>query len=161
MDFRISRSSVDGLDDSHLFWAVIEPVWPDASVDDELKHIASATPGQRAIYVATLFIREVDNGGLAQFFSNSSGMYTEELLKGLRLLGADQYASVVEQASRIFPEGKVPIDREERANLMRAIPKGELKQVLEPLEDELFGEERLWPFFRKYIELHPQEFFVE
>jgi hypothetical protein len=140
---------------------VFSRVAPDASVDYELNHIASATPGQRAIYLATLFIREVDNGGLAQFFSNSSGMYTEELLNGLRLLGANQHASVVEQASRIFPEGKVPIDREERANFMRTIPKGKLKQVLEPFEEELFGEERLWPFFRKYIELHPQEFFVE
>jgi len=76
MDFRIPRSTVEGLHDGAFFWALIEPVWPDASVEDELSHIALATRGQRALYVVTLCIREICNGGLEQFFSNSSGMYS-------------------------------------------------------------------------------------
>jgi hypothetical protein len=95
MNFRIPRSKVAGLDDASYFWALIGPIWPDASVDDELKHIALGTPGQRALYVVTLCIREVCNGGLEQFFSNSNGMYAAEVSKALRLLGATEHAAAL------------------------------------------------------------------
>ncbi len=58
-DLRVSRAAVVGLDDEALSWAVIEPVWPDAGVKDELAHVGKATVGQRAFYVTTLFAREV------------------------------------------------------------------------------------------------------
>src|SRR4051812_1516732 len=118
MEFRISRSQANGLSGDDLLWAVMEPVWPDASVRDELQHIAPATPGQRAVYVATLFIREVDNGGLHQFFFNSSGQYAEEVVRGLRLLGLDEEGDLLERSFSIFPQGRVPHDWRDRRRLL-------------------------------------------
>jgi hypothetical protein len=159
MDFRISRSAVEGLGEAALFWAVIEPLWPDASVIDELAHIKLATPGQRALYVVTLCIREVCNGGLDQFFSNSSGMYSEDVRKSLRLLGAKEHATAFEKALKVFPGERVPVDQEDRQTLLEAIPKARRKAFFKPLEEKFFGEERIWPNFQKYIETHPHEFF--
>ena len=161
MDFRISRSSVDGMDDAGLFWALIEPVWPDEAVADELRHIAMATPGQRALYVTTLFIREVDNGGLEQFFHNSSGMYAESVCDAFRLLGANEYASVFERALSIFPSGQVPLRQSYRIRVLESIPKQTRMELFKSLEEQLLGEDRLWPFFRNYVAAHPAEFFID
>jgi hypothetical protein len=161
MDFRIPRSTVDGLDEAEFFWALIEPVWPDASVDDELAHIALATPGQRALYIVTLCIREVCNGGLDQFFSNSSGMYADEVRKALRLLKANEHAAAFEKAMKVFPGARVPVDRDDRQSLLEAIPKARRKAIFKPLQEEFFGEERIWPYFQKYVDEHPSEFFAD
>src|SRR5262245_55475021 len=145
MDFRISRSSVEGMWEEDFLWAVIEPLWPDASVEDELEHIAAATPGQRAIYVATVFLREVDNGGLEQFFSNSSGMYAGEVRKALRLLEAHEHAAAFEKALKIFPDSEAPVDRGERESLLDEIPRAHLERLMEPLNQQLCGEQYLQP----------------
>src|SRR5262249_32215993 len=148
MDFRIPRSKVAGLDESDYFWALIEPVWPDdpsMSLEDELAHISLATPGQRALYVVTLCIREVCNGGFEQFFCNSSGMYASEVREGLRLLGADEYAAAFEKALKVFPEAEVPLDQEERQSVIEWIPKARRSAFFAPLEEEFYEEHRIWP----------------
>jgi len=161
MDFRIPRSSVVGLkDEGDYFWALIERVWPEEAVG-ELERLKSATPGQRALYVTTLFVREVDNGGLDQFFSNSSGMYASEVRKAFRLLGADEHAAAFEKAIKIFPGGRPPLDQEDRQNLLEDIPEARRRAFFEPLEQDLYGEHRLWPYFQKYVDMHPNEFFLD
>ncbi|MEW6620622.1 MAG: DUF4375 domain-containing protein [bacterium] len=159
-DYRISKSTVKGMNDEELFWKVIEPIWPNSSVIDELKHISYGSPGQRAIYTTTLFMREVDNGGLQQFFWNSSGIYSEEVLKGFRLLGMTLHAEILSQAFKFFPDGKVPLDRNIRQKFLD-IPEDQLEAYFEPLNEQLYGEEQLYPFFKRYIELHPEEFFID
>ena len=164
-DFRISKSTVQNLDEEALFWAVIKPIWPDNSVEDELEHISQGTPGQRALYATTLFMREVDNGGLEQFFWNSSGLYSEEVLKGFELLGMHHHAELVRKAFSFFPNGKVPIDWEKREDYLES--KGydskvdQVKEFYSSLNDELYGEEKLYPYFKKYIETHGKDFFIE
>ena len=161
MDFRISRSSVSGMDDAAFFWALIEPLWPDVNVVDELRHLSAATPGQQALYATTVFLREVDNGGLEQFFYNSSGLYTEAVRVGLRLLGAAQHLAALEAAIGLFPGAQVPVDGEERAKAIQGITRERGRRVFEEMDDQLFGEDRLWPFFRRYVEKHPEEFFMD
>ena len=156
-DFRILRAMVEGADDDKLFWGLIEPIWPDSSVVDELQHIARCTPGQRAMYVTTLFMREVDNGGVEQFFHNSSGMYTQAVLEGLRLLEAYDHLAALQQAMSLFPAGMVPVDWDDRIAAVDRIP----KERFGPMNGQLYGEDRLWPFFRKYLAAHPEEFFSD
>ena len=119
-DYRISKSSVQGLNEEALFWAVIEPIWPDNSVADELEHLSQGTHGQRALYATTLFMREVDNGGLEQFYWNNSGLYSEEVLKGFQILGMNHHAELVRKALSFFPDGKAPIDLEKRRDYLES-----------------------------------------
>jgi hypothetical protein len=164
MDHRISRSLVDGLDDSGYFWGIVEPVWP-TSEDDETQLLAEATPGQRALYVLTLFMREVDNGGLDQFFYNSSGAYAKEVGRAFTLLGADRHASAFGESLAIFPGGEAPSNRDERIRLLHMTPTDERETYFRPLEGRLtgggLGERGLWPYFRRYIAEHPAELFTD
>jgi hypothetical protein len=163
-DFRISRSQVDGLDDESLCWAVVEPIWPDMHVDDELTHIARGTAGQRAVYSTMLFAREVDNGGLQQFFRNSSGLYWRNVLEGLNLLGADNHLSAFNTILRIFPESNPSLDQRERVSVLRSLSETQ-KTSLRVAEDRIYGaggfEQLLVPLWKQYIEAHPAEFFAD
>jgi hypothetical protein len=59
----------------------------------------------------------------------------------------------------VFPQARVPRDHDERRELLESIPKS--KAILAPLDDVFFGEERIWPYFRKYVDAHPPEFFLD
>jgi len=162
-DFRIPRATTQNMSDEELFWAVIEPIWPDSEVHDELKRIEHGTPGQRALYATTLFAREVDNGGLAQFLSNSSGKYAKYVEEGLQLLRADTLLAIFLEALRLFPKGDVPVDSEIRRNLINGLLSSNRK-IFGKLDEQIFQnasvEEQLYPYFKKYINEHPAEFFT-
>jgi hypothetical protein len=160
MEFRIPYSETEEMSEEELFWAVIEPIWPDEFVVDELEHLSKGTPGQRAIFSTTLFMREVDNGGIEQFFFNSSGIYSNEVLEGFKLLGMKEHYETVKKAFDFFPRGKVPADWRKRQKYLAKREK-KLATFFEPLNDQIYGEERLYPYYRKYIDAHHNEFFIE
>jgi hypothetical protein len=161
-DYRISRSSVHGLDDRSLSWAVVERIWPDVSVSDELIHIEQATPGQQAIYATMLFAREVDNGGLQQFLGNSSGFYWRKVVQGLKLLRADEHFAALEVILRFFPNGEPSLTQLERQAVLQSLGQHQ-KNSLRDVEDSLYRaggfEESLVPYWKRYIEEQPAEFF--
>ncbi len=88
-------------------------------------------------------------------------MYADEVRKGLRLLNAIEHATAFEQALKVFPSARVPIDQEERQGILESIPKTRRKAIFQPLEEEFFGEERIWPYFQEYVDTHPSEFFSD
>lgn len=163
-DFRIDKSLTTGMEDDELLWEVIEPIWPSTEQEDTIYYISQGTKGQQAIYSITLFIREVDNGGLEQFFTNSSGKYINMVLDGLELINANEHLNTLKEAIKLFPGGKVPIDRYARIIIMNKQLK-ELKinesEYFEQFNKKLYNEERLHKYFLKYINEHEIEFFKE
>jgi hypothetical protein len=159
-DYRIAKSSVAGMDDGHLFWAVIAKAWPDVQEPDVSKKLPHATPGQRAILSLTIFIREIDNGGFEQFFHNSSGDIVVEVIAGFVCLGSPENAEVVRQALRFFGPGGATASRSTRCDVLERTSRAEREAYFEPLDKKFYGEKRLWPLFRRYLDQHPDEFFV-
>ena len=158
---RISRASVDPSDEMQYFWSLIEPIWPTAEVEDEQTHTAAGTPGQQFLYAATLFMREVDNGGLQQFLWNLDPWFADLTLKALSELGATEHATALRLGiDRIFG-AHPPHSLDGRRSLMDAHPEFRRDSVLEELNERLYGEERLYPLFHKYVAAHPTEFFVD
>ncbi len=165
-DFRIRRAKAQNLGDDDFIWAVVESFWPDNDIEigNERKHLVQGTPGQQAIYATLLFIREVCNGGLEQFFYNSSGNLWDFVIKGFELLGADVHSKTFKKSLTIFPKSKVPIDREKRIDLLEKIDPEKLKSIFDPLNETFYalgGEEGLYSYHIKYIRLHPKEFFID
>lgn len=162
VDFRISRSAVQGLDDEALCWSVVESSWPNMWVKDELAHIAQGTDGQRAVYCTMLFAREVDNGGLEQFFGNSSGLYWRIVIEGLKLLGADEHLSALNAILEMFPDSSPSLEQAERQVVMRSLDEIQ-KKLLKDAQSRVYRrggfEQLLLPRWRRYIENHPAEFF--
>ncbi len=158
-DYRIPFSSVAGMGHGELFWAVIEEAWPDDREPDVMRRLHDCTPGQRAILSITLFIREVDNGGLEQFFWNSCGEVGDEVIVGFERLGAPEKAEIVRQALTFFNAATSTPEQAVRRELLSRKSRPEQQVFFEALNEKLYGEEDLWPLFSRYLDAHPNEFF--
>ena len=65
--------------------------------------------------------REVNNGGLHQFFTNSPGQYARETIQALTAIGATSMASITREAVGLaFGDIPVPSDQDERAAVLDA-----------------------------------------
>jgi hypothetical protein len=61
---------------------------------------------------------EVNNAGFHQFFYNSAGDDTAEIIEALKAIGAAKFAGIVERAAGRFPGGMPPRDRFQRQDLL-------------------------------------------
>ena len=61
---------------------------------------------------------EVNNGGFDQFFFNSAGDHTPQIIEALEAIGAVKTADIVKRAAGKFPGGMPPPDRFERQDVL-------------------------------------------
>ncbi len=151
-DICLLRTSLEHLPDDEYFWTLMEPAWGKQS---------KGTPGQRILASTTYFIRDVGNGGLEQAFWNFDPAEVDFVIKSLDQLGAVQHATVVRSGLRTLLGDSPPPTLEERRDVIDARIREWLDEHIEPLNEQLYSEESLWPYYRKYIEQHPSEFFSE
>ncbi len=119
---RVPEPDVDELEDSELIDLVIQPTLyalkPGGAREDLDEVLDLATPGQRALLVIQTFTSSVKNGGLYGFFLNSTGVLTEDVVRGLYLVGANNAADTLREAIELFPGAEVPLDRRERETVL-------------------------------------------
>jgi hypothetical protein len=72
--------------------------------------VQALSPSGQVVHFVQIFAGEVFNGGLHQYFSNSSGEYAHEALAALNELRATQTARLLQQAIAAFPGKRVPKD---------------------------------------------------
>lgn len=65
---------------------------------------------ERIVHLVTTFEFEYYNGGLLQYFMNSSGAQANEAIKAHRFLGANKTANIIEEALKILYKHSVPPD---------------------------------------------------
>jgi len=66
------------------------------------------------------FYGDVEGNGLDSVFFNSYlGDMAEELLESLRAIGADKAAAIFERSFAYFPDAKVPVGLDNRAEVLR------------------------------------------
>ncbi|MDD1508909.1 DMP19 family protein [Pseudomonas sp. CNPSo 3701] len=88
---------------------------------------ASFTPEEKLYYAVSVLEGEVYNGGVHQFFSNSSGALYEETVEGLKELGATQALALLQRAAQVlFGSNQPPVDRHERWQAMPFYPEDEV-----------------------------------
>jgi hypothetical protein len=61
---------------------------------------------------------EVNNGGINQFFYNSSGAYAHETLEALKKIKAYEMAAILEEGISLWPDKKVPKSEIERREFL-------------------------------------------
>lgn len=66
--------------------------------DSRAARVERLSPEARHLYLAYVYNAEVLNGGVSQFFSNTSGDWVEETLEALRVLQAAPYLALLEEA---------------------------------------------------------------
>ncbi|MFC1790622.1 DUF4375 domain-containing protein [Patescibacteria group bacterium] len=147
--------------DEEKLWKAVDWMWEDSDIYSDKKaleeHLARATRGERAVFACSDYMAEVGNGGHFQFFDNSTGILWEEALKGLSVLGAEEYKVVLEKAVSFFDNNHPPKDRGERQKALGKLP----ENTLSSLDDEFYrlnDSQPLKDFFERYFEENLSEF---
>jgi HEAT repeat protein len=112
------------------------------------------TKVQKVFYCVWLLNTEVCNGGLAQYFVNSSGNLAHLTLKALRVLGACHTEAILEQAMKLFGVSGPAKNRNERHEQLAAVF-ADKESNLRALDDEFYKDQdglatMLQNFARKY-----------
>jgi hypothetical protein len=81
----------------------------EAAFPDEATTVATWPKAYRQLFLLNLFEGEVLNGGLHQFFFNSTGDFAPQIALTLREVGMTNYAEAVEKGMAMFPQ-PYPVD---------------------------------------------------
>lgn len=75
------------------------------------RHMQALSAQERIFYITQLLEKEVNNGGFAQFFYNTSGNFTNEIHEAFLSIGAVKTAALCQKAIDVFqaplPEDKI------------------------------------------------------
>ena len=112
---------------------------PESYVFDRMKGMGpeALSPAQRVVYFAAVFDGEVCNGGIMQFFGNSSGDYASDTLDALRELAHPQAEAALATAMKLVG----PLAREPDRDMRLAAFEeryDELMAAFGPLEGEYY-----------------------
>ncbi|MBQ7915986.1 MAG: DMP19 family protein [Firmicutes bacterium] len=110
------------------------------------------------VYIAQELEAEVNNGGFWQFFYNSSGNFSNQLVDAFNEIDASQTAEICQKALTVFG-GSVPVDREERQDLMEQLEIEEDNEILCECDEAFYGyAEDLVQLNYEYIMQHKECF---
>jgi len=103
-----------------------------------LSEYAAADPVHQTIFAACWFQGEVLNGGLSQFFGNSTGVLAPEALQALSTLGMPRLAAKLQEAMDWFGT-PYPRERERREAKLEeySTAHGEGEEPFEALSEEV------------------------
>ncbi|MEI3339381.1 MAG: DUF4375 domain-containing protein [Eubacterium sp.] len=122
--------------------------------------LAKFTGAKRVSYVVQYYFMEVNNGGLCQYFVNSSRLTAPYILEGLKTIGADPY---YEQLKQFIDENQIDLndldsfiieDVDEFETQLGRYPFDEFDDQFYTLEEEYGVEE----YLSRYVREHIQEF---
>ena len=106
------------------------------------------------------------NGGLGQFFCNSSGNYAIQTLTALNQLSATVSASLLKEALKQFPVDSLADGKRNERHAIATT--SEVMKIFDDLDceyyakvgsfppDETLVEENLWSLCYKFMEMHQQ-----
>lgn len=126
-----------------------EIIWKKITAeDDSLSNLSEAE--RNFIYVDTLE-GQVNNGGFEQFFFNSSGEYTYQVVAAYNAIGAIKTVKIIEEAIMLFPVQPVPKDTDERRDMMEDLDES-IADKWDKLDNEFYKyEESIDELIIKYM----------
>jgi hypothetical protein len=132
------------LNDADAYFAVIEPHMQRVSIyDPPEKFLAEygKTPEKtRNLLAAHWCVAEISNGGFVQLFSSAAGVLVPEAVVGLRALGLEVNAAVLQEAMKALGD-PYPREHKRRYRLVDAAKrKGRTDNPFAGLDDRFFAE---------------------
>ncbi len=119
---RIYRSldslTLTSIPDAKLEQAVMDYVFTklEGKFEREALVLAALPAGTRALYLTWVVESEVNNGGFNQYFWNTNGQYTHEVVGAFEFFGATEHAKLMQQAVDMYykEQGHTPNRKQQR-----------------------------------------------
>tara|TARA_R110002049_G_scaffold142578_1_gene304423 strand:- start:384 stop:851 length:468 start_codon:yes stop_codon:yes gene_type:complete len=132
IDFALNQKQ-----DTEIIELVGTVLWNKASEVQSFEQLSE--PEKTFVYI-DIFEGELNNGGLFDFFYNTSGAFAHQVLDAYQAIGAEESATIVSQAIALFPELPVSKDLFIRRQLMSNLKHTVLAEW-EKLESQFFNSE--------------------
>ena len=94
-----------------------EIIWKKTELSDD--NYSNLSEAERVFVFVDILEGQVNNGGFDQFFFNSSGEYTYEIVSAYEAINAYKTAELVKSAIKLFPVSPVPKDTVTRREAMQ------------------------------------------
>ncbi len=111
-------------DSGEQWWGLAEPICNEMEIhegpEEFARRFARVPRPAGLLYAAHFCQSEVCNGGLFQFFSNSTGVLAPEAIEGFKAIGQDIVAEAIQEACCLFGE-PFPRERLLRQSKLKAI----------------------------------------
>lgn len=101
------------------------------------ENLEKLTEPQKNFFLNQVFEIEVNNGGISQYFFNSSGQHAHETVESLKVIGAMKIAEILQNAIAIFPKASVPKDDDKRESVLEKMEK-KGDEIWEKLEEKFY-----------------------
>lgn len=95
---------------------------------------------ERIFYITQTLEMEVNNGGFSQFFYNSSGNFSSELVNAFTAIGANATAAICQKAIAAFGRD-IPVDRDKREKMLDELGSEEIDGILEECDNAFYDYE--------------------
>ena len=95
---------------------------------------------ERIFYITQTLEMEVNNGGFSQFFCNSSGNFSNELVSAFTAIGANVTATICQKAISAFGRD-IPVDSDEREKMLDELESDEIDEILEECDSAFYDYE--------------------
>lgn len=151
------------LSDFDFLWFVLEPM--SEYLEDskgELKKGKSLSYGQKALYYWWYVDGQVTNGGFTQFYYNDYGKYVPTIIKGLKYIGEEKMAELINRSYEIYLKENRKI-KDARLGGMEAFS-NLYKEIIDfdELDDEYYEiNELTMKNIEIYIRKNPNEYCVD
>ncbi|MFQ3239570.1 MAG: hypothetical protein ACI9NI_001879 [Olleya marilimosa] len=150
IDFALSQKQ-----DTEIIELVGTVLWNKASEVSSFEQLSE--PEKTFVYI-DIFEGELNNGGLFDFFYNTSGAFAHQVLDAYQAIGAEESAAIVSQAIALFPDLPVSKDLFIRRQLLSNLKQTVLDEW-EKLETQFFiSEEAIVTLLIDYITINKTYF---
>ena len=150
IDFALNQKQ-----DTEIIELVGTVLWNKASEVSSFEQLSE--PEKTFVYI-DIFEGELNNGGLFDFFYNTSGAFAHQVLDAYQAIGAEESAAIVSQAIALFPDLPVSKDLFIRRQLLSNLKQTVLDEW-EKLETQFFiSEEAIVTLLIDYITINKNYF---
>ena len=150
IDFALNQKQ-----DTEIIELVGTVLWNKASEVSSFEQLSE--PEKTFVYI-DIFEGELNNGGLFDFFYNTSGAFAHQVLDAYQAIGAEESAAIVSQAIALFPDLPVSKDLFIRRQLLSNLKQTVLDEW-EKLETQFYiSEEAIVTILIDYITINKTYF---
>jgi len=140
-------------------WFVLEPI--SEYIKDEkgeLKKGNTLSYGQKALYYWWYVDAQVTNGGFTQFYYNGYGKYVPTIIKGLKHIGDNKMAGLVNRSYEIYLKENKKIKDARKGGLQEFSNLYKEIEDFDELDDEYYDlNEKTMKIIEKYVRKNPNE----
>lgn len=164
MKYSANKTILDSDDLAQIAWDAIEPLWEDIPYSNAKKlhdFLSEVTEGQKALISIDWCQKEIRNGGMKQLLTNSTGNFVPYATEGFRLIGAINYATILEKVMSLLGS-TYPLTvsgRKKALNELSSEEKAQLEELDSSFFQLIFSTEHDIEIYRgKYVKNNPQQF---